>query len=259
MAGPVSLLTDLHSHILPGIDDGAADMEDALAIARAALADGVHTMAATPHSMLLSLDMDRAALAARVDELQRRLEQEGLPLRVVPGAEVPLIAALPGQIDAGLAPTLNGSQYLLLEPPVHCRLSLVQDLIFQAQVRGYIPILAHPERSNLARDLDGLRTLVERGVLVQITAASLEGCFGRGVQKATRRLLRENLAHVMASDAHDARHRAPRLRQAEALAAEIIGAERAHALVADTPAAILAGESVQVEPPQPVRRRRWFF
>ncbi len=253
-----SPLTDLHTHILPGVDDGAADLAEALDMARAALADGIHTMAATPHHLHLPPGMDGAALAARVAALQCRLELEGLPLRVVAGVEAALIAALPQQLDAGLICPLNGSRYLLLEPPVNCLCAQVQELVFQVQVRGYTPILAHPERSAaFAHDAEGLYALVERGVLVQITAASLEGGFGHAVQEMARRLLRARLVHVIASDAHDAHYRPPRLSHAEVLAAGLIGDERAHALVATNPAAILAGRPLEVEPPQPLVRWPW--
>lgn len=259
MDAPASFLTDLHTHILPGVDDGAVDLAEATEMARAALADGIRTLAATPHNLRLPPGTGPAALETRLAALQRHLEAEGLPLRVVLGAEVALIAALPQQIDAGVVPALNGSRYLLLELPFDEAPVPIEELIFQVQVRGYVPILAHPERSPaFVRRPDALRPLVERGALVQITGASLVGAFGREAQAAARCLLEANLAHVIASDAHDATHRPPRLAQAEALAARILGAARAHALVAANPAAILADQPLDVEPPRPPARR-WFW
>ncbi len=252
-------LTDLHSHILPGVDDGAADLAAAIAMAKAALADGVGCIAATPHSLRFPEGVDPAGLEARVASLQEHLEAEQLPLRVVVGVEMVIIVALPQQIDAGRVVGLNRSRYLLLEMPLVEPPPQLEDPIFQVQVRGYVPILAHPERCvGLMRRLDALRPLVERGALVQITAGSLEGTFGRTAQEAAQRLLAAGLAHVIASDAHDAEHRPPRLSRAEALAAAIVGPERAHALVATTPAAILNDQTLDVEPPRPAERRRWF-
>lgn len=258
MEAAPSPLTDLHSHILPGVDDGARDLAEAVAMAHAALADGITTLAATPHSLDCLGKITPAELEAGVAELERCLQAQGLPLRVAVGSEVALIAGLPRQIDAGLVVSLNHSRYLMLESPFEDAPSQIDDLIFQAQVRGYVPLLAHPERSPaLAGHLDRVRALVERGALVQITAGSLEGLFGRSAQVAAERLLAAGLVHVIASDAHDARRRPPRLSKAEALAARIVGRERARALVADNPAAILAGEALRVELPQPPPRRRW--
>ncbi len=251
-------LTDLHTHILPGVDDGAADYAAALAMAQAAVEDGIVRLAATPHNLRLSPGTDGAALDARVAALQRELDAAGLPLAVVAGAETALIASLPQMIDAGEYVTLNRSRYLLLEPPYAGLPPQLEDLVFQVQVRGLVPILAHPERcAGLGRSLPLLRRLVERGVLLQITAASVEGRFGSGAARLARTLLSAGLVHVIASDAHAPFDRAPRLRRAEAVAARLIGPERAHALVAANPAAILDDLPLEVEPPVPPRR--WFW
>ncbi len=252
-------LTDLHTHILPGVDDGAADNAAALAMARAAVEDGIERVAATPHNLRLPHATNRAALDARVAALQRELDAAGLPLAVVAGAEIALIASLPQMLDAGEYVTLNRSRYLLLEPAHTGLPPRMEDLVFQVQVRGLAPILAHPERcAGLERALPLLRRLVERGLLVQITAGSLEGRFGPRPRRLARALLAKGLVHVIASDAHAPADRAPRLRGAEALAARLVGPERAHALVAANPAAILDDLPLEVEPPAPPPRR-WFW
>ncbi|HOG45490.1 MAG TPA: capsular biosynthesis protein [Anaerolineae bacterium] len=261
MDAAAARLTDLHCHILPDVDDGPADLAGALGLARAALDDGIATVAATPHNLMWRRGLSCATLEARVAELQRCLEEHGLSLRVVPGAETALITALPQQIDAGQAAPLNHSRYLLVEPPPWGPPPPLQDLIFQVQVRGLVPILAHPERNDaLARRLDLLQSLVERGTLVQITAGSLEGAFGQAPQEAAWRMLAAGLVHVIATDAHDTSRRPPRLSKAEALAATVIGAERAHALVAANPAAILNDQQLELEPPPPPQKHpRWFW
>jgi len=251
---------DLHTHILPAIDDGAADWAEAIAMARCALADGIVHLVATPHNLRWPPGTDQRALTAQVAELTERLVTEGLPLRIALGAEMALIPALPHQIDAGEAIPLNCSRYLLLELPYTGLPPQLEEIISQVQVRGLVPILAHPERNiDLQRHPERLRRLVEGGLLSQVTAASLEGRFGRPAQHTAERLLAENLVHVLASDAHDPRARAPRLSKARALAAEIIGPEQAEALVSTIPAAILADQPVAVEPPRPPRPRRWFW
>ena len=253
-------LTDLHTHILAGLDDGAEDLAESLAMAAAAAADGIRRLAATPHSLRCPPGTDAPALEARAADLERHLQAAGLPLTVVAGAETGLIPALPRQIDAGAVVTLNRSRYLLLELPYVGLPARLDDLIVQVSSRGLVPILAHPERNaELARRPQLLHTLVGLGLVVQITSGSLEGIFGRAVERAARRLLEAGLVHVIASDAHDPYARPPRLSQARALATRIVGPERAQALVAANPAAILDDRPLEVEPPPPLPRRLWFW
>ena len=250
---------DLHTHILPGLDDGAASLAEAARMARVALADGIGRMAATPHGLRLPPGADQAALATRVAELASFLKARALPLQVVVGAETALIPFLPQQIDAGQAVTLNGSRYLLLEFPYRGLPTRVEEMLFQVQVRGLVPILAHPERNaQLQRSPELLARWVERGALVQVTAGSLLGHFGRGPQHAAERFLEAGLAHVIASDAHNAEERPPILSLAQAKAAEITGEARAQAMVSSTPAAILDDLPLEFEPPRLVEKKRWF-
>lgn len=254
-AGP---LTDLHTHILPGVDDGAADLGEALAMARAAVADGIRHLAATPHAFRSTPVLNPSDLRARVAALQRALAEQDIPLSIAPGAEMPLIVALPAQIDAGQYLTLNGSRYLLVEMPYFGLPGDLSNLLWQVQARGLVPILAHPERNaGLQRNPQRLRPMVERGLRLQITAASLEGLFGPEARRTARHLLQEGLVHIIASDAHPADLRPPRLSKAQALAAEIVGVEGAQRLVSENPAAILANGPLP-EAPRPVRQRRWW-
>ena len=224
-------LIDLHTHILPGVDDGAADPTAALDMARLAAADGIARLLATPHALRLDGGIDAAEVQGRVRTLQVAVAAAGLPLTVGYGAEMPLIAALPRQIDAGSYLSLNGSRYLLIEPPYYGLPGDWENLLWQVQMRGLTPVLAHPERHpQLAGDLKRLRRVVERGCLLQITSGSLEGLFGGQAQAAARRLLRESLVHLLASDAHNATSRPPHVAKAVALAAEIIGREAAFRL-----------------------------
>ncbi len=256
---PAAEPADLHTHILPGLDDGAADLAEAMAMARIAEEDGLLCLVATPHSLQWPPGTCLEVLEAKVMAMERLLAREGIDLAVVAGAEMVLIPALPQQIDAGEAVTLNRSRYLLLEFLNNRLPPRLDEALFQVQVRGLVPILAHPERNpELQRRPGDLRRLVERGALVQITAASLEGRFGPAAEGAARRFLAENLVHVIASDAHSAEDRPPRLGPAHELAAAIVGPDRARALVADNPAAILADVPLKVEPPAPPRRR-WFW
>jgi protein-tyrosine phosphatase len=244
---------DLHSHILPGLDDGAATLEDALGIAEAAVADGIRVIAATPHVRAADYPTSPEQMERLVDSLRRELREAAVPLELLPGGEI-AFDMLPELGDDelrrfGLA---GNPRYLLLEAPYHGWPLELEDTFFQLQLRGFTPVLAHPERNaEVQASPERLAPLVERGTLVQLTAASLDGRLGPGTQKTGLRLLELGLAHLLASDAH-----APTLRQIGMAAAvrEIGDDELARWLTEDVPAAIVAGEEI---PPRPARPRRF--
>jgi protein-tyrosine phosphatase len=249
-------LIDLHCHVLPGIDDGPATLEDSVALARAAAAGGTRTIVATPH---VSWDMpnEAATIAGLVEELNARLEREGVELRVRPGAEVAITRAidLPPEELAGLS--LGGGPWVLIEPPFSPLVAGLEGL-FDGLRRGDLQIVvAHPERCpGFHRDPDALARLVEAGALTSITASSLGGRFGRDVRRFAHQLVERGLVHNVASDAHDSVSRPP------ALADELrrSGYDWLAGWAAqDVPAAILAGEPIPPRPARPAdRSRHWW-
>ncbi len=254
---------DLHSHILPGFDDGAQDEAQALEMARAAAADGVGCIVTTPHSVEGIWAQLPAAVRQATARLQTACREQGLVLDFVPGLEAYIAPDLPRRVTREPGCTLGGTRYLLLEFPLQQYPRYVEQTIFELQVAGFVPIIAHPERYiEVIADPSLIYTLVERGVLTQVTAASLVGVFGREVQETAQKFVAHGLAHVIASDAHGLGQRSPALSEAVAVAAELIGEERARAMVTETPARILADERISVPPPEPVPprgRRRWRF
>jgi protein-tyrosine phosphatase len=245
---------DLHSHILPGLDDGAATLEDALGIAGAAVADGIRVIAATPHVRAADYPNSPEQMERQVDSLRRELLEADVQLELLPGGEI-AFDILPELGDDelrrfGLA---GNPRYLLLEAPYFGWPLEIEDTVFQLQLRGFTAVLAHPERNGeVQASPERLAPLVERGTLVQLTAASLDGRLGRGPQKTGLRLLELGLAHLLASDAH-----APTLRQIgmSAAARQVRDDELARWLTEDVPAAIVEGRNI---PPRPPRQARLF-
>jgi protein-tyrosine phosphatase len=243
-------LIDLHSHVLPGIDDGAADLDEALDICRSAAADGIEALAATPHvrhdhpttaeQMESALDEVRAAAAGVIE--------------LLPGGELD-VAELDRPVEELRRFGLGGNPgYLLVETPYHgwpLDLGVRFDRLLAA---GITPVLAHPERSpDVQQRPELVAPLVAAGALVQVTAASVDGRFGRGPQRSVRRLLEDRLVHLIASDAHAASVRAIGLTGA----ARAIGDPRlAGWLTVDVPRAIVEGGTVPPRPPSG-RPRRW--
>lgn len=248
-------MIDLHSHILPGLDDGCADLDASVALARAAVADGVAAIAATPHvrdDYPTSADAIERALA----RVRERLAAERIPLEVLPGAEIALDRL--GAIDADELPRLGlggNPRLLLLEFPYGgWPLSLEQHL-FELAARGFRVVIAHPERNAQVRgDPERLRPLVERGALVQLTAASVDGRLGRRVRDASAELLARGLAHLLASDAHEPAVRAVGLRAA---ADAVGGGALAEWLVERVPRALLDDAPLPERPREERTRPRW--
>jgi protein-tyrosine phosphatase len=247
---------DLHCHILPGVDDGAPDLPTSVAMARLAAADGIRTTAATPH-VRDDHPFDHATIPERVAEVNAAIAAEGIELEVVAGAEVAL-SKVPELDDAQLADLcLGASRCLLVESPYTFATDLLERDVFDLQLRGFRPLLAHPERSpSFLKDPGRLGQLVERGVLCSVTSASLAGRFGKHVQRMALRMAREGIAHDVASDGHGAEGRRPILRPGlEALERELRGSgEHWRWAAHDVPAAILGGEPLP-DPPSRARRR----
>ena len=172
---------DLHCHILPGIDYGAATMEESVAMARIAYDDGVRTIVATPH-VSHDFPTDPSEIAGRVEEVNAALRAAGVEVQVVGGAEVALTRLAELDRPAVELACIGSGSYLLVESPYQYMPDSLERLVFDAQVAGFRPVLAHPERSGcFYQRVPRLRALVERGVLTSITAASVAGRYGKQV------------------------------------------------------------------------------
>jgi protein-tyrosine phosphatase len=254
---------DLHSHLLPGIDDGPPDLEHALALARAAAAQGTRVLAATPHLRADFPDVRAAELAARCDDMRAAIGDAGIELEVVQGAEVGLMWAVNvGDDELRAGSYKGGGTDLLVETPYGPLNDAFEQLLFTLPPRGYRMLLAHPENNpTFQRDPDRLRELVDRGVLLQVTARSLIRPERRkGPRALAEALVEGGYAHVLASDAHSGHQlRPPALAAGATAAVELVGAERARWMVEDAPRAILAGAPLPEPPSVEQRPRRGLF
>jgi protein-tyrosine phosphatase len=251
---------DMHCHVLPGIDDGPATIEESVALARVAAAQGTRTIVATPH--VNHRFPNRAAeIAERVRELNDCLRAAEIELEVKPGAEIAMTSLDELDADELAALTLGGGRWLLLECPFTLAIDGFAGAARELQAAGHRVVLAHPERCHgFQRRRELLEGLVAGGCLVSITAGALVGSFGGESRKMAMGLVRDGLVHNVASDAHDPHHRPPEL--AEPLKRAGLGAE-AEWLADGVPAAILAGTELPPRPAPPaadrdVSRRHWW-
>jgi len=235
---------DLHCHILPGIDDGAANIGVSLEMARASVADGVTAIACTPHILPGLYHNTGPQIREATSQLQDALDEANIPLQLVTGADVHIIPDLAAGLRSGRLLSLADSRYVLVEPPHHVAPVKMGDVFFQLLLAGYVPIVTHPERlSWIGAQYSILQGLVRGGVWMQITAGSLTGAFGRSAQYWANRMLEEGCAHILATDAHDMERRAPDLSKGFELAAKRIGSNEAKHLVLTRPLGILNNTS----------------
>jgi len=240
---------DLHCHLLPGIDDGAATLEDALALARALVEDGVTQVVATPHWTPGVFDNRRQAIYAEADKFAAALRAFNIPLQLHAACEVRLSADL---LDLMVADELaylgqhQGFKVLLLEMP-DAQIPPGTDRLVRALLDKRIrPLIVHPERNKAVMDQpERLRPLMEMGCLVQVTAASVLGEFGSKALATAQALLDLGWVHVLASDAHNLRGRRPRMQAARELLAQQLGEERARWMTETYPAQLLGGNAAR--------------
>lgn len=233
-------MIDLHCHLLPGIDDGSADLSTSLAMARAAVADGIRVTACTPHIYPGLYENTADGIRAATRHLAQALSEHDIDLRLVCGADTHLVPGLISRLRDGSVPTLNDSRYLLLEPPHHVAPPRFEASIFELMTAGYVPVITHPERlSWIETHYPVMQRLVQRGVWMQVTSGSLAGRFGKRPRYWGERLLSEGLVHLLATDSHGIRKRPPCLAEGRDLAARRIGETQAAMLVFGRPRAIL--------------------
>ena len=241
-------MVDLHCHILPGLDDGAEDMDDALEMCRIAHADGIHTIVATPHCKNGVYDNNETTILPVLHKLQEAVNQEGIPIRLIPSAEIHIHPELITFLEENQG-LLLGGRYVALELPGQFVPPYAREFLFKMRLKGYTPIITHPERNSVVQaNPEMFEEWVRGGVLVQVTAMSITGEFGNRVRKCALQMVRAGLVHLIATDAHLPHWRPPVLSKGRKVLEKLVGHRRAEAMVKDIPEKILKGEVVEEFP-----------
>lgn len=238
-------MIDLHAHLLPGIDDGAPDVETALALARVAVADGITHMVCTPHIHPGRYDNTPETIRRAWRTLALALREHHIPLKIAAAAEVRFGMELMQAVEAQALPYLGrwqGKRVLLLEFP-HGHLPFgAEKLTAWLLARDLVPLIAHPERNKALLEHPGrLKPFLQQGCLLQVTAGAVVGRFGPACQSLAHRLLEAGAVTLLASDAHNLQHRPPRLDEARQATAAIVGDAMAQRLVEHAPWEIAQG------------------
>lgn len=249
---------DIHSHILHAIDDGPRTITESLATLAQLASEGLTDVVATPHFNDRYPHVPISDVEVRVHELQATAHRQGIEINLWAGHEVHFDGDVEKALRAGIAGTINRGPYLLLELPSHDFPIYLSTFIGRLRSLGYVPVIAHVERyAPIRRNPDALVPLIELGALTQITASSLTGHFGSSVRTVVETLVKRNLAHVIASDAHAVTDRPSRFQEGMRVAEALVGRTRVRQMVVDTPRAIIHGEVISVpEMVEPTPKRR---
>jgi protein-tyrosine phosphatase len=240
-------LVDIHCHLLPGLDDGAGSWKDALAMARAAANEGIATIVTTPHQLGSYARNRGEEIREHVRELQQRLDEEDIPLEVLPGADVRIEPDMLKKLRSREVLTLaDRGRHVLLELPHEVYLPLDR-ILADLRGAGMVGILSHPERNlGILGQPSVLWPLVEEcGCLLQVTAGSLLGLFGGRIRAMAESLIKQGLTHFVATDAHNVTTRPVNLNAAFQRVAQLAGRQAAIDLCCRNPAAVAAGQKVE--------------
>lgn len=238
-------LIDIHSHILPGVDDGADCPETSLRMLETAARDGISRIILTPHNKPARRNVPPRRIAERMEQLQDALNQRGTAVRLYAGSELYYREGLAEELEAGEVLTLAASRYVLAEFPPEAEYGYIWNGVYSLQTRGYRPILAHVERyRHVCGRKAGAEELAEMGCCLQVNAGSVTGRFGFSARQFTRRLLRQGLVSFVATDAHDTGRRAPVLSDCAAYVAGKLGEDAAQAIFHDNPMRVIEDEYI---------------
>lgn len=236
-------MVDIHTHILPGLDDGAENMQEALEMAALAVSDGIVHMAATSHGNYYPYSLDE--YFNKLNRLQAALAYNQIPLKLYPGMEIFLDEDAIALIEKQKLLSLNGTRYLLVEFPFDEDPQVVLERLEELREADYEIVLAHPERYVfIQKDPELAYYLAQQGCVLQVNTGSLTGDFGQVCQRLSHQMLEDGIVSVLATDAHDANHRPPLVRRtAEALRGKYPDS-RLHLWFSENPSRILKGYSI---------------
>lgn len=244
-------MVDIHAHILPEVDDGSHDMEESVEMARTAYESGTEYLVLTPHVNAPGIDGNYwgREMHARYADFRGAVHAAGIPIRIGYGAEVFYTPEMGALLREGKLLPMAGTRYFLIEFAFDVTPHVIREALETVARAELIPILAHPERYKMtARDPRAIFDWVRSGCLMQLNKDSLLGVFGHEISETAHLLLSHGLAHCIASDAHHADYRTPRLDRVYRYVEQIYGTETAEVLLSENPGRLVRNEALQKRP-----------
>jgi protein-tyrosine phosphatase len=250
-------MVDIHSHILPGLDDGAQTLEDSVAMLKMAAGDGTTDIVATPHANS-EFTFQPDVIAQRLAELKAAV---GASIHIYTGCDFHLqYENIRDALEHPTKYTINQKNYLLVEFSDLMIFNTTSDIFYQLRNAGMVPVIKHPERNwLLQKRFEEISEWVAEGACLQVTGQSFLGRFGRHAKEFAEKLVKGGLVHFVASDAHSTKDRTPGLRESYEHIAGKYGRDLAEQLFVINPRAAVQGDPLpSIQVPEPAPARKWY-
>jgi protein-tyrosine phosphatase len=239
-------LIDIHSHILFGLDDGSKNMDQTLNMLKIAYSEGIRKIITTPHFQDGVIMNAIPEVEARLSEVQNKIADSKLDMILYMGSEIYYSHDVIDLLNAERIPTMAGSKYVLVEFSPMAEFAYIKDGLQRLLLEGYLPILAHAERYNvIIKKYKFVKDLIDMGVFIQVNALSIEGATGRSYEKASKKLIKKQWVHFLATDCHSDRTRVPRLKKAIHYIAKKQGDYYVTKLLSDNPNYVLKNQYIE--------------
>jgi protein-tyrosine phosphatase len=249
-------MIDLHCHILPNVDDGPQSLAESVEMAKQAVEQGIKTIIATPHHRNEKYENHGLTIFRQVEEFNRVLRDENLDLSVLPGQETRIFGEMVEGLGSGEILPLDQGKYVFVELPSGHVPRYTSQLLFDIQLKGFVPIIVHPERNQeIVENPEVLYQLVKKGALTQVTASSVSGHFGKAIKKFSLQLIEANLVHFVASDAHNTSSRGFKMVEAFETIEKKFGNELVY-MFRENCEFVVEGKSVYKEAPLRVKKKK---
>ncbi|MHC0552879.1 tyrosine-protein phosphatase [Salinicoccus sp. CNSTN-B1] len=246
-------MIDVHNHILIDVDDGPQNEAEAVSLLKQAADSGITDIITTPHHHNRDFVTPRSKVLEKLDEINKVIQNHQLDIRVHPGQEIRVNGNMLEEFKSDINITLNESRYVLIELSFNEVPNYVEPLLYDLQMNGYTPLIAHPERCKpIIRKPEILFSLIEKGAISQVTAGSITGDLGENLKQTALKMIKNNLVHILASDAHHAELRPFRLKEAYEIIEEELGKEYTQLLQSNA-TSILLNKDVRVRQPKPIK------
>lgn len=251
-------MIDTHCHIIPGIDDGAGDIETSLEMLKIAEEDGIKTIIATPHYYRNKYECNIEDARNHLDKLKELSQSEGISVEIIQGQEVFLDKYTVDLYKNGTIGTINNSKYILVETSfAGSKPKDVLENIYEIRLLGLTPILAHPERYGfIIEDNSSINEFIKEGCLFQITSSSITGIFGKDVKKTSENLIKSGICNFIGSDAHTTGRRSPKMKEALEEVRKLN--ENAYESIEKNSEAVISNKELDIKMELVKKKRRFF-